>query len=125
MFWDLIFLRSADISNQGGHLKPDLYNGIASLAAEYGYEAAAEVAAFEASHIEELRTFVEKDKVDCDLVITRATDVQLSDEHSKRLKDGYDKLLHAGVVPTSDVSYIPEKEAEEVSLLRSLDVCPY
>lgn len=113
---DLFILGSADIFNQGGHLKPDLYNGIASLAAEYGYEAAAEVAAFEASHIEELRTFVEKEKIDCDLVITRAIDVQLSNEHSIRLKDGYDKLLHAGVVPTSDVSYIPEKDAEAVSL---------
>lgn len=120
-----MLLRSADISNQGGHLKPDLYNGIASLAAEYGYEAAAEVAAFEASHIEELRTFVEKEKIDCDLAITKAIDVQLSNEHSIRLKDGYDNLLNAGVAPTSDVSYIPEKEAEEVSLLAYLNVCLY
>lgn len=102
--------------NAGGHLKPDPYNTIATLAEEYGYEAAGEVAAFEASHVDALKELIEQEGIDCDFVVTRALDVQFSDEHCQRLKAGYDKLLDAGVAAAKNTFYVPQKAAEGVSL---------
>lgn len=95
-------------------MKPDLYNGIAGLAADHGVDAAAEVAAFEAKHVSFLKEFIEKEKIDCDYSVTKAVDVQLSADHSKRLKDGYEKLIKEGCAPTTTVKYIDTNEAEKV-----------
>jgi glycine/D-amino acid oxidase-like deaminating enzyme len=99
-------------------LKPDLYNGIAGLAAEYGVDAAAEVAAFEAKHVSFLKEFIEKEKIDCDYSVTKAIDVQLDDDHTKRLKAGYEKLIKEGCAPTTAAKYIGTNEAEKVPSTR-------
>lgn len=114
---------SGATGRNGGHLKPDPYNGVATLAAEHGFKAAAEVAAFEASHVPALKDFIEKEGIDCDFVVTRAMDVQLSDEHCQRLKAGYDKLVAAGNESTKNAFFVSGKDAEGVCLLSDLDIC--
>ncbi|KAF5589650.1 uncharacterized protein FSUBG_11075 [Fusarium subglutinans] len=83
---------------EGGHLKPDSYNAISAYASEYGIEAAAEVASFEAANVED------------------AVDVQLSTGHQRRIKEGYDKLIAAGLERTKDTLSVKEKDAEMVIL---------
>lgn len=100
----------------GGHLKPDLFNGPGgSLFAEFGVEAAAEAAVFEADHVDVIKELVEKENIDCDLVITRAADVQFNTASRDKLKAGYDRLVKSGVAAVKDVSFTADEKAEAVS----------
>ncbi|KAK2739526.1 hypothetical protein FQN55_009402 [Onygenales sp. PD_40] len=108
-------LCSGATGRNGGHLKPDPYKLAADLAAEYGIEAAAEVANFEVANLAAVKEYVETEKVDCDMLVTRAVDVQFSRAHSDKIKRGHDMLRQAGVKATKETFYLPEGPAEMVS----------
>jgi hypothetical protein len=112
----IVILFSAYISQNasGGHLKPDPYNNISHLAAEYGPDAAGEVAEFEQAHVDVIRELVETEKIDCDLVMTKAIDVQLMPRESKKAKAAFDHLRNLGVKSVRRVSFSDEREAEDV-----------
>lgn len=95
-------------------MKPDLYNFIANLAKDYGVEAAAEVAAFEAKHVYAVKEFVEKEGIDCDYTVTKAVDVQLDESHFNKLQDGYRRLIAGGSKATANARIIGAREAEAV-----------
>lgn len=95
-------------------MKPDIYNFIATLAADYGVDAAAEVAAFEAKHVHAMKDFIEAEKIDCDYAVTKAVDVQLTEAHFKRLKDGYNRLVAGGSQATAQAQIIESQDAETV-----------
>lgn len=97
-------------------MKPDPYYRAAGALRTYGKEAAEEVASFEARQVKEIKALVEKEKIDADFVVTRATDVSLYDEIHHELKKGLDELNEAGISTASDVFYSGEKTAEGVSL---------
>jgi glycine/D-amino acid oxidase-like deaminating enzyme len=101
----------------GGHLKPDLYNRPDSIAAEFGIKAAAEATAFEAEHVEAIKELVEKEKIDCDLVVTRAADVQFEEPIRDKLKVGYDRLAESGIAAVKGVSFSSGEKAEAMSSL--------
>ena len=96
-------------------MKPDLYNFMGTLAADYGVEAAAEVAAFEAKHVRVIEDFVKKEKIDCDYTVTKAVDVQLNEAHFNKLKGGYNRLMAGGSQATAGVQITEKNEAEAVS----------
>lgn len=96
-------------------MKPDLYNFMGTLAADYGVEAAAEVATFEAKHVRVIEDFVKKEKIDCDYTVTKAVDVQLNEAHFNKLKEGYGRLMAGGSQATAGVQITEKKEAEAVS----------
>ncbi|CAG8947530.1 unnamed protein product [Penicillium salamii] len=114
---------SGATGRNGGHMKPDIYNGIAGLAADHGVEAAAEVAAFEAKHVTYLKQFIDNANIQCDYVVTKAVDVQLSQEHSEKLKDGYDRLIQGGCEPTANATYIDTPNAEKFSGVKGAKGC--
>lgn len=97
-------------------MKPDLYNWISTVAADYGVDAAAEVAAFEAKHVQAIKEFVERENIDCDYTVTKAVDVQLSLDHFKKLKAGCERLIASGCTPTKQARCVGPEEAEAVSL---------
>jgi hypothetical protein len=97
-------------------MKPDVYNGIAGLAADHSVEAAAEVAAFEAKHVTFLKEFIERESIDCDYSVTKAIDVQLCRDHSATLKEAYEGLIEKGCEATKKAKYIPQNEAEQVRI---------
>lgn len=97
-------------------MKPDLYNWISTVAADHGVEAAAEVAAFEAKHVQAVKDIVEKEEIDCDYAVTRAVDVQLSGEHFQKLKAGRERLIASGCAPTRQALCVGPEQAEEVTL---------
>ncbi|KAL4951018.1 FAD dependent oxidoreductase [Aspergillus filifer] len=111
------------LSCAGGHLKPDPYNRIASLAREHGLDAAREVAEFEARHVDAIAALVEREKIDCDLSVTEAIDVHTNPEYAKVLKSGYDLLVERGVQPTVETRYIPREGAEEFSGIKNAVAC--
>lgn len=95
-------------------MKPDVYNGIVGLAADHGIEAASEVAAFEAKHVTYLKEFIDREKIDCEYVVTKAVDVQLSQDHFNKLKNGYEGLIKNGCKPTANATCIDTPDAEKV-----------
>lgn len=101
---------------EGGHLKPDSYNAISAYATEYGIEAAAEVASFEAENVKAVTEYIRQNKVDCDFVLTKAVDVQLSTGHQRRIRKGYDKLIAAGLEPTKNTFSVEGANAEMVGI---------
>ncbi|KAF5536997.1 gamma-glutamylputrescine oxidoreductase [Fusarium mexicanum] len=108
---------------EGGHLKPDSYNAISAYASEYGIEAAAEVASFEAANVKAVTDYIQQNKVDCDFVLTTAVDVQLSTGHQRRIKEGYDKLIAVGLETTKDTLSVEEKDAEMMSGVKGAKGC--
>lgn len=97
-------------------MKPDVYSWISTLAEDYGVDAAAEVAAFEAKHVQAVKEFVENENIDCDYTVTNAVDVQLDDEHYEKLKVGFEQLLADGCSPTKQARYVGPDQAESVSM---------
>ncbi|KAL4946492.1 hypothetical protein BDV06DRAFT_233088 [Aspergillus oleicola] len=114
---------SGATGRNGGHLKPDPYNRIASLANKYGLDAAREVAEFEARHVDAIAELVEKENIDCDLHVTEAIDVHTNPAHAKGLKEQYDVLVSGGVDPTARTRFIPAEEAEEFSGVKNAAAC--
>lgn len=101
-------------------MKPDVYNWISTLAEDHGVDAAAEVAAFEAKHVQAVKDFVEREGIDCDYTVTQAVDVQLSEDHFRKLRAGYERLIASGCAPTKQALCVGPEQAEEVSLTFSI-----
>ncbi|KAL3482288.1 FAD dependent oxidoreductase [Aspergillus californicus] len=115
---------SGATGRNGGHLKPDPYNRIASLSTEHGITAATEVANFEARHVDAIAEMVRNEKIDCGLSVTEAVDVQFSETHAQTLKLGHDRLVAAGCQPTARTSFIAGRdEAEAFSGVRGAVAC--
>ncbi|KAJ5522770.1 hypothetical protein N7513_013343 [Penicillium frequentans] len=114
---------SGATARNGGHMKPDLYNHIATIATEHGVDAAAEVAAFEAKHVLAVKEFIDKENIDCDYTVTKATDVQLDEAHFKKLKEGCHRLIAEGSKPTTGVQIIESNEAEAFSGVKGAVGC--
>ncbi|KAH6628984.1 FAD dependent oxidoreductase [Boeremia exigua] len=106
-------LCSGATGRNGGHLKPDYYYGAAGHAAEYGLDAAAEVAEFEHANLQAVSDFIIENNVDCDYIVTRAVDVQLGDDVYNKAKAGYELLKKSRT--GKDVFAIPDSLAEKIS----------
>ncbi|KAJ5625850.1 hypothetical protein N7510_002159 [Penicillium lagena] len=114
---------SGATGRNGGHLKPDPYSFISELAAEYGPEAAEEVARFERSHVDAITRLVRTEKIDCDFVLTKAIDVQLHLNECKKVKARFDRLPGLGVKSAESVSFTDQKGAEERSHVKGAQGC--
>ncbi|KAH7137384.1 FAD dependent oxidoreductase [Dactylonectria estremocensis] len=116
-------LCSGATGRNGGHLKPDSYNAISAYASEYGIEAAAEVANFESENVKAVTEYIRREKVDCDFVLTRAVDVQLSAKHQTQIQGGYETLLSAGVEATQATFSVSAEGAESMSGVKGAKGC--
>lgn len=97
-------------------MKPDVYFNIQKYTEQYGAEEAAEVARFEASQVLAVKALVEKEKIDCDFVLTRAVDVNLDPGLAAKTEADYNLLVKAGVASLSDVQFTKGKAAENACL---------
>ncbi|KAH8673246.1 FAD dependent oxidoreductase-domain-containing protein [Ilyonectria robusta] len=116
-------LCSGATGRNGGHVKPDTYYNVPKYTKLYGTAAAAELAAFEASHVLAVKGLVESENLDCDFHLTRAVDVYLDPEHAKQTEASYRELVKAGVVDLRDVAFIPKDDAERVSGVKGAQCC--
>ncbi|KAJ5369518.1 hypothetical protein N7509_014130 [Penicillium cosmopolitanum] len=114
---------SGATGRNGGHLKPDPYSFIGELAAEYGPEAAEEVAEFERSHVDTISNLVKSEMIDCDLVVTKAIDVQLNPRECKKAKASFDHLPGIGIKSAKRVNFTDQKEAEVRSRVKGALGC--
>jgi glycine/D-amino acid oxidase-like deaminating enzyme len=104
-------------SNLGGHVKPDVYYNILKYTRKYGAEAAASFARFESANVIAIKQLVEKERIDCDFVLTRAVDAYLDAEHAKATEDAYRELVRIGVADLGDVQLVHGENAEKVRSL--------
>ncbi|KAJ5150100.1 hypothetical protein N7448_001678 [Penicillium atrosanguineum] len=114
---------SGATARNGGHMKPDLYNWISSVAADHGVEAAAEIAKFEARHVYAVKEFVEREKIDCDYTVTKAVDVQLDADHFNKLTAGRERLIAGGCAPTKEAQCVGPRDAEAFSGVKGAAGC--
>ena len=105
---------SGATGRNGGHLKPDPYYRAAGALKTHGREAAEEVASFESRQVQEVQKLVEKENIDCDFVVTRATDVCMYEDARKDLKQGLDALRKANVSTADGVHYSDGRTAQGV-----------
>jgi hypothetical protein len=98
-------------------VKPDMYFNVSKYTSMFGAAAAAELAAFEASNVYAVKKLVETEGLDCDFQLTRSLDVYLDKRHAEETEAAWRKLKSDGVADMSDVAFIPENDAERVSLL--------
>ena len=70
---------------------------------------------FEFQHLKAIGDLVKRENIDCDFVLTRATDVCLYDKARDEIKAKLDSLTTAGISAVDDVFYSSERTAEAVS----------
>ncbi|KAI4764409.1 FAD dependent oxidoreductase superfamily [Aureobasidium sp. EXF-3400] len=114
---------SGATGRNGGHLRPDLYGHIPTHIDRQGLEAGAEIAEFEASHITAIKKVVVKEKIDCDFVVTRTTDVWCNQDAAERAKASYDKMVAYGLKHMDDVDFYIGKDAEGISGIKHAKAC--
>lgn len=105
---------SGATGRNGGHMKPDPFTRAAQVLSTHGTEAANEVSSFETRHLTEIARLVKKEKIDCDFVLTRTTDVCLDDEGGRSIEDKINALEAAGVIGIDDIFHSSESTAEGV-----------
>lgn len=109
-------LCSGATGRNGGHLKPDRYYNLPKYTRLFGAEAAASIASYEASQVYAVKALVEKEGIDCDFHLTRATDVFLDAQAAKDAEAAFRQLQADGVVNLQDVHFISEPSlAERIS----------
>ena len=81
----------------------------------HGIEAAAEVANFEAVHIQVFKELILEENIDCNLVITRNMNVYLNEDEANEANETYQSLAAQGLSFTDDIHYTPREHAEAVS----------
>ncbi|KAI3401090.1 hypothetical protein diail_235 [Diaporthe ilicicola] len=107
----------------GGHIKPDVYYNILKYTKKYGAANAAAFARFEAKNVLAVKELVEREKIDCDFVLTRALDVYLDEAHAKSTYAAYQELRRLGVLNLGDVHYSEGQDAEAMSGVKDTKCC--
>lgn len=95
-------------------MKPDIYNAISTLANNYGIEAATEIAEFEVENLHAVQSFLDEEKIECDLEVNRAIDVQLDDAYCAKCQAGWQSLVAQGSKVSESVEVIMRESAEDV-----------
>ncbi|KXT15908.1 hypothetical protein AC579_5510 [Pseudocercospora musae] len=114
---------SGATGRNGGHLKPDPYYRAAGALRKHGRDAAEEVSSFEQRHVKAIKELVEKEKIDCEFVVTRATDVCLYEDIRKELKSGLEALTAADISSAAEVHYSGGRTAEGISGVKGAKGC--
>lgn len=100
----------------GGHIRPEVYFSMPAYVKKYGVETAVEISKFENSHVGVLKHLIEKEKIDCEFMLTRSMDVFLDEEAALKCKKSYDLLSEFALIP-KDVQFTPAKYAEGVRVM--------
>jgi len=101
------------LNHTGGHLMmcwPHI-DPVTKLA---GPEAAKELSLFQAEQVYAIKGVVEKEKLDCDLILTRCFETMLDQSQADKMKEIYDKQLQTGLDYIRDVNFIGPKHVERV-----------
>lgn len=91
------------------------YTDIDVVTKKFGAESAKELALFMAEHVYAMKEVAEKEKLDCDFVLTRRVEAFLHQPHADHLKGVYERQLEEGLDYIEDVDFVNQKFVERVS----------
>jgi glycine/D-amino acid oxidase-like deaminating enzyme len=92
-----------------------IWSYINKITKQFGSEAAKELALFQAKVVFAMKEVVQKEKLDCDLVLTRVCETYISQSQADEMAAMYQELLDDGLDYIQDVNYIGSKYAERLS----------
>ncbi|POS75665.1 FAD dependent oxidoreductase [Diaporthe helianthi] len=107
----------------GGHIKPDVYYNILKYTEKYGSANAAAFARFEAANVLAVKELVERERIECDFVLTRTLDVYLDEAHARSTHATYQELRRIGVADLGDIHYTEGLDAEAISGVKDAKCC--
>ncbi|KAF6843724.1 FAD dependent oxidoreductase superfamily protein [Colletotrichum musicola] len=103
---------SGATARNGGHVRPDLYQGLPGFIKKHGQEATDEMALFEVANLHAVRDLVRDEKIDCDFRVTTSMAVMRDAETAAPFKAGIEELLKLGS-PTAKLVHVIEGEHAE------------
>jgi glycine/D-amino acid oxidase-like deaminating enzyme len=103
----------ATCRNGGNLFAPHFY--VDPVIREYGVEAARELLLFQRSQIFAMKSFVEKENLDCDAVLTRYFETFLTQSFADKVKKQYEEQVNAGLDFIQDVDHVGPKHVKKVS----------
>lgn len=108
---------SGATARNGGHIRADIYFGTPKFAEMYGTEDAVKLAQFEVEHVWAVKDVVEKEKIECDFVLTRYCDVSLDEEFAEQTQKVFERTVkeHKDLVDLREIMFHGAKDAERVS----------
>ncbi|KAH8690577.1 FAD dependent oxidoreductase superfamily [Talaromyces proteolyticus] len=113
---------SGATGRNGGHLRPDIYGLIPLNIQRHGLEGATELAEFELSHVKAIKDVIEKEQIDCDLIMTRNMNVYLDEDRGNRVRKVIEDLKARGCQFLDDISFLPERNIESTSGVKGAKV---
>jgi len=81
----------------------------------YGVEAAREFSTFQVNQMYAMKECAEKEKLDCDAILTRCFEVTISESQAEELKETYKRERDAGLDFIRDVDFVGPKHVERLS----------
>ncbi|KAH9904703.1 FAD dependent oxidoreductase [Xylariomycetidae sp. FL2044] len=110
---------SGATGRNGGHLRPDVFAGIAAHRQTHGMAAANEIGRFELTNAEAFADLVESEGIDCDLKKVTSFDAYADPEWAAQAKQAFDEMRGAGCETLDKVKYYGSaEEAERVTGIR-------
>ncbi|KAI0104849.1 FAD dependent oxidoreductase [Nemania sp. FL0031] len=109
---------SGATGRNGGHLRPDIFNGAASRMRKHGLEVANEVAHFELENAEALANLIRSEGIDCDFTPVTSGTAFVDEAEATDAKILWDNMLEKGSPALNQVTYHGPEDAEKVSGVR-------
>lgn len=106
----------------GGHLRPDLFVGVASRTQTQGLETANEVGLFEVANANAVVELVKEENIDCDLKQVTTADMFVDAAEAAKIKKLWDAMSKLDCPTLRDVTYHELEEAEKVTGIKDAKV---
>ncbi|KAI8630190.1 FAD dependent oxidoreductase [Xylariaceae sp. FL1651] len=106
---------SGATGRNGGHLRPDIFNGTASQMKKHGLEVANEVAQFELENAKVLTDLIKSEGIDCDLQPLTSGTAFVDETQAADIKSIWDDMHQRGSPALKSVTYHGPEDAEKVS----------
>lgn len=104
---------SGATGRNGGHLMATQIS-LDKIIRDHDVDTAREISNFKRDQVFALKSVVEKEKLDCDAVLTRYFETFLTQSHADEIKKQYDGQLKAGLDFIQDMDFVGPKHVEIV-----------
>ncbi|KAI1311505.1 FAD dependent oxidoreductase [Xylaria venustula] len=109
---------SGATGRNGGHLRPDIFNGAASRMKEHGLEIANQVAHFELENAAALAEFIQSKGIECDFTPVTSGSAFVDETAAADAKVLWDDMRAKGSPALKHVTYHGPEDAERISGVR-------
>lgn len=92
-----------------------VHANIEKVTKEASPEAAKELSQFQASQVYAMKHIADKEKLDCDALLTRCLETSVYQPQADEQKRVYESQIEGGLDFIDDVNHVPPKYVEEVS----------